>query len=258
MCELIVVRPVPQTVQIMDMDLESVCHPSKSSSSTPSRDTWGRGTTRPTSHVVPTNLIYPTTERRHTQPVDIPTFNLQNNFQPPVLDVQRSPWSVRQQYRPRGNTSASANLSNSGDDRMSLYNTISLPPQIDYPSHDHVLIHPLLQYPSRLRFTLSLPPVEPNSGCFEEFATLPALPSLAIQVPSVPWVVVVHASSKPYVTIGDVLYTLWQNLQTPLDPGRSSRTGRNGRRVDLLRGKERFLGLRRGEDGDESFVLCVE
>ncbi|KAK7036407.1 Mitogen-Activated Protein Kinase Kinase Kinase 8 [Paramarasmius palmivorus] len=91
----------------------------------------------------------------------------------------------------------------------------------------------------------------PNAS---EAATKPPLPSLAIVHPRIPWPIHVHRSgaSSRYVTVRDVLVTLWRAMNIPLDGADDG-----GRRVDLLDGKTRFVGLRKSEMGGDIWELLV-
>jgi hypothetical protein len=132
---------------------------------------------------------------------------------------------------------------------------IPLPSQAEMD--DKVMLNPILAFePSRMSTLVELaePLVEPYEGCFAEAATYPAIPSLALLVPMIPWPLVVHSSSSACVTVGDVLRDLVRMLQSALDPGYRSRAGTT-RRIDLLRGKHRVLGFSTSNVGDETFIV---
>ncbi|KAK0185280.1 hypothetical protein F5146DRAFT_1228205 [Armillaria mellea] len=103
---------------------------------------------------------------------------------------------------------------------------IPLPPQTE--KNTPMLIHPLLR-PSRssmmmeLDFARSLSSVRVlgHEGCEKEVATSPPLPSLAIIHPRLPWPIVIQRSGdREWVTVADVVETLWHALQIR-DPMRS-------------------------------------
>ncbi|PBK93381.1 hypothetical protein ARMGADRAFT_1079711 [Armillaria gallica] len=149
---------------------------------------------------------------------------------------------------------------------------IPLPSQTD--SGTAIIIHPLLR-PSRgekimeLDFARSLSSVRilGHEGCVNEMATSPPLPSLAIVHRKLPWPMVIQRSgNREWVTVADVVETLWHVLQIR-DPMRSpspsllenqddapctscrSTLGCMERgvvhepRLAYLKGKTRFMGL---------------
>ncbi|KAK0222493.1 hypothetical protein EDD85DRAFT_941437 [Armillaria nabsnona] len=160
------------------------------------------------------------------------------------------------------------------------------PPVLGKPRHRHIplpsqtecdtpmIMHPLLR-PSRgekmmeLDFARSLSSVRVHGheGCVKEVATSPPLPSLAIVHRKLPWPIVIQRSGdREWVTVADVVETLWHALQIR-DPMRSpspsvlenqddapctsfrSMLGCAERgvvhepRLAYLRGKTRFMGL---------------
>ncbi len=162
---------------------------------------------------------------------------------------------------------------------------IPLPSQTE--SGTAIIIHPLLR-PSRgekimeLDFARSLSNVRilGHEGCVEEMATSPPIPSLAIVHPKLPWPIVIQRSGdREWVTVADVVETLWHALQTR-DPMRSPSPSLLGNQDDApctscrsmldcveggvvheprlvyLRGKTRFMGLSAIE-GDTWELLVV-
>ncbi|KAJ7151976.1 hypothetical protein C8R46DRAFT_913383, partial [Mycena filopes] len=95
-----------------------------------------------------------------------------------------------------------------------------------------------------------------------EQATFPALPSLTLVSPYLPWAITAHAESR-WVVVGDVLRAIQRALQMRIDeewqdemvetrgtrksePGDAASTRRREggtTRMDLLQGKTRFGGL---------------
>ncbi|PBK62714.1 hypothetical protein ARMSODRAFT_1024692 [Armillaria solidipes] len=160
------------------------------------------------------------------------------------------------------------------------------PPILGKPRHRHIplpsqtesgtaiIIHPLLR-PSRrekimeLDFARSLSSVHVlgHEGCVKEVATSPPLPSLAIVHPKLPWPIVIQRSGdREWVTVADVVETLWHALQIcdPMTspspsllknqddapctscrsmPGCVERVVVHEPRLVYLRGKTRFMGL---------------
>ncbi|SJL02956.1 uncharacterized protein ARMOST_06298 [Armillaria ostoyae] len=149
---------------------------------------------------------------------------------------------------------------------------IPLPSQTE--SDTVIIIHPLLR-PSQgekimeLDFARSLSSVRVlgHEGCVNEVATSPPLPSLAIVHPKLPWPIVIQRSGdREWVTVADVVETLWHALQIR-DPMRSSSPSLlenqddtpctscgsmldyvergivRQPRLAYLRGKTRFMGL---------------
>ncbi|KAG5639055.1 hypothetical protein H0H81_007313 [Sphagnurus paluster] len=158
------------------------------------------------------------------------------------------------------------------------------PPEVVAP----VRLHALLQASSSpaLNFDLTLPPSTITSHhqgipqrVLAEPATKPALPSLTIVVPYLPWTITVRPSRGTFVTVIDVLETVYNKLRTNVSAQeyhalpsekdkrrvtsayeqryrriRSSREyedekRRGVRRVDFLMGYTRFMGISlRGPD----------
>ncbi len=174
-----------------------------------------------------------------------------------------------------------------------------LPPVLGKPRHRHIplpsqtesdtpiIIHPLLR-PSRgekimeLDFARSLSSVRilGHEGCVKEMATSPPLPSLAIVYPKLPWPIVIQRSgNREWVTVADVVETLWHVLQIR-DPMRSPSLSLLGNQDDApctscrstlgcvergvvheprlvyLRGKTRFMGLRAIEGDTWEFLVA--
>ncbi len=162
---------------------------------------------------------------------------------------------------------------------------IPLPSQTE--NDTAIIIHPLLR-PSRgekimeLDFARNLSSVRilGHEGCVKEMATSPPLPSLAIVHQKLPWPIVIQRSGdREWVTVADVVETLWHALQTR-DPMRSPSLSLLGNQDDApctscrstlgcvergvvheprlvyLKGKTRFMGLRAIE-GDTWELLVV-
>ncbi len=119
-----------------------------------------------------------------------------------------------------------------------------------------------------------------HEGCVKEMATSPPIPSLAIVHPKLPWPIVIQRSgNREWVTVADVVETLWHALQIR-DPTRSpspsllknqddapctscrsmldyvERRVVHEPRLAYLKGKTRFMGLRAIE-GDTWELLVV-
>ncbi|THU99563.1 hypothetical protein K435DRAFT_964383 [Dendrothele bispora CBS 962.96] len=139
-----------------------------------------------------------------------------------------------------------------------LYTPIPLPPQTD-PNVDVI---PYLKTGSGLNINLGLmlhrghnqwPPIGRNIA--ELPATSPPIPSMTITHPSLkpPIWITVHHSSKPYVTVWDVLVTLIQQLGLPDQEGDVF----NGpRRLDFLPGRS-LMGLTKSGDGQDVWIMEV-
>ncbi|ESK94320.1 ste ste20 ysk protein kinase [Moniliophthora roreri MCA 2997] len=134
---------------------------------------------------------------------------------------------------------------------------VPLPSQVD--DGTIVELHPILDPREAPSFEWDMSPdslekmlrAHPTIKYLLESATNPALPSLAVVHPQLPWPVTVHRSSvnEESVTVFDVLYAVCEALQTPLSAG--------GRRLDLLGSRPKFVGLRRCELGGDIWELCV-
>ncbi|KAK0431080.1 hypothetical protein EV421DRAFT_2041420 [Armillaria borealis] len=114
------------------------------------------------------------------------------------------------------------------------------PPVLGKPRHRHIplpsqtesdtpiIIHPVLRPSQRekimeLDFARSLSSVRVlgHEDCMKEVATNPPLPSLAIVHRQLPWPIVIQRSGdREWVTVADVVETLWHALQIR-DPMRS-------------------------------------
>lgn len=145
-----------------------------------------------------------------------------------------------------------------------------LPSQIT----EDAMIHPMLQCNSgqiELDFSISLACVR-VWGCVTEPATLPPLPSLAVVSSLLPWPIVVQRSSnREWVTIADVVETIWRALQVPVpwSPSPASSllmaTEHDGQhretvalpRLAYLKGRTRFMGLTKNGDESDTWVLHV-
>jgi hypothetical protein len=117
-------------------------------------------------------------------------------------------------------------------------------------------------------FDVSLPPeLHHLDPLLKLSATNPPLASIVIEYPALPWPVVVQSWKYDHssVTIGDVLWEIYENLQLPLDsPDRcetilfaKESTLTRGRRIDYLEDNCRFLGLSSSDIGDDTWVLHV-
>lgn len=99
-----------------------------------------------------------------------------------------------------------------------------------------------------------------DSRALNEPATSPAVATINLVHPALPWSITVHPlnAAVTYVTVTDVLRVICQSLQLPLREeywsfcsgagGRTSerrRDPRNLKRMDLLNGKRSFVGLSR-------------
>ncbi|KAK0185278.1 hypothetical protein F5146DRAFT_201622 [Armillaria mellea] len=160
---------------------------------------------------------------------------------------------------------------------------IPLPPQTE--KNTPMLIHPLLR-PSRssmmmeLDFARSLSSVRVlgHEGCVNEDGNQPAPSVTGYRPPKLPWPIVIQRSGdREWVTIADVVKTIWHALQIR-DPTESrspsllenqeapctgchSRLGSIERgvvhepRLAYLKGKTRFIGLR--AIGSDTWELLV-
>ncbi|KAJ7053663.1 hypothetical protein C8F01DRAFT_1374946 [Mycena amicta] len=159
--------------------------------------------------------------------------------------------------------------------------TIPLPPQI--PGITSVVLHPeLISNKRDLDFAvLRVPHLRSNSSIpdvpqcqWPELrsaqATFPALPSLTMISPDVPWAITAHASGEviPHLSVVDVLLAISQALQMRIGiedwvryansntkhKSRSDKTqyrNSNLRRIDLLDGRTKFVGLAASDSESE-------
>ncbi|KAJ7585360.1 hypothetical protein C8J56DRAFT_1087109 [Mycena floridula] len=129
--------------------------------------------------------------------------------------------------------------------------SIPLPSQTT--SSEPISLHPCLAFrdPGILQwFDVSKPLrelVEPYPGCWQDLATFPQLPSLAVLIPGIPWALVVQGASG-VVVVADVLRAIQATMQVPIDESQQ-------KRLSLLKGKHRFMGLSTSNVGNETFVM---
>ncbi|KAJ7659503.1 hypothetical protein B0H17DRAFT_1096011 [Mycena rosella] len=148
---------------------------------------------------------------------------------------------------------------------------IALPPQI--PGVTSVALHPALASP-RTRLSADVdfasirvptPDPERTASAWHQPATYPALPSLAIISPHLPWAITAHGQAAG-VTVADVLHAIWEALRLCVDQAQFEddwelhggmlvmyRCGMT--RLDLLGGKTRFAGLGESTMGCDVWVL---
>lgn len=157
----------------------------------------------------------------------------------------------------------------------SLYNCVPLPSQRQNDAEENIVINPVIRYNgvksprAELDVSLSLSEfAEPYRGCLSETATYPPLPSLAVKMPNIPRVAIVHHSGPEYVTVGDVLEAIYGAIQVQncheygkykaesRYQGEQWSSGRKGR--DPLRGKRVFTGLSESKIDSETFDMHVE
>ncbi|SJL13974.1 uncharacterized protein ARMOST_17426 [Armillaria ostoyae] len=137
------------------------------------------------------------------------------------------------------------------------------------------MIHPMLQLNGgqiELDFSVSLACAR-VWGCVTEPATLPPLPSLAVVSQMLPWPIVVQRSAiREWVTVADVVETIWRALQVPIpwspspaSPSLLMATEHEGEyreriaipRLAYLKGRTRFMGLTKDDDESDTWVLHV-
>ncbi|KAF9257287.1 hypothetical protein L218DRAFT_131183 [Marasmius fiardii PR-910] len=143
---------------------------------------------------------------------------------------------------------------------LSRWQCVPLPSQSD--SKIGVNLHPLLLWPESAGVQWDL---EKSYGRIllervlkerwhplRELATNPALPSMTVVHPWLPWPITVHASGMDSrgVTIADVLLSISNNLSIPIDE-----TGRT--RLSYLRGKRMFVGLQKSDIGGDVWELVL-
>ncbi|KAL0569480.1 Mitogen-Activated Protein Kinase Kinase Kinase 8 [Marasmius crinis-equi] len=133
-----------------------------------------------------------------------------------------------------------------------LLSHVPLPSQIDDEAPVITLHESLCCQPNISRFPLIDLTSTQRVECshLSASATSPPLPSLTIVHASLPWCITVHSSQSDFVKVADVLYTLRENLQIPLDRSR-------GRRIDLLVGKTYFAGMSKSRMGGDIWRLHV-
>ncbi|KIK70738.1 hypothetical protein GYMLUDRAFT_89747 [Collybiopsis luxurians FD-317 M1] len=165
---------------------------------------------------------------------------------------------------------------------VSPYARIPLPSQSSVPGP--IILHPLLRVPnsapsfdlyhnqanhpaetSAFNIDLSFSPEEIGrvlmaaaADIFEP-ATHPPLPSLTIIHQLLPWYITVHRSVLEHVTVLDVFRTLSQELHKRIPESRSqpSNSRQTHRRMEILQGKRRFLGLRAVDGGEDIWELIT-
>ncbi|KAF9257286.1 hypothetical protein L218DRAFT_131109 [Marasmius fiardii PR-910] len=134
---------------------------------------------------------------------------------------------------------------------------VPLPSQSD--SSSAVVLHPSLVCPSKVGVHWDLMNPQGNLESDErwhplkELASHPALPSMTVVHPWLPWPITVHASgiNPRGVMVADVLLAISRNLMIPTD-----REG--GTRMSYLRGKRMFVGLQVSGIGGDIWELVVE
>ncbi|KAJ7585212.1 hypothetical protein C8J56DRAFT_144321 [Mycena floridula] len=168
--------------------------------------------------------------------------------------------------------------------QYSIYNNVPLPSQSKTEQFvPETTIHPVLLNSAHFRFhvdfSLSVQMVkEPYPGCFAEPATCPTLPSVGIVIPAMPWPVVVHGKRRSCVTVGDVIFGIFQSLSLsdesvdmPLERaslrkqalGRTSKLNHHpecmepvlSNRVKYLGGMHHLASLSKSSLGPDTFVL---
>ncbi|KAJ6476904.1 hypothetical protein C8R45DRAFT_1102200 [Mycena sanguinolenta] len=178
---------------------------------------------------------------------------------------------------------------------------IPLPPQL--PGVTSVTLHPALRAYSgtHLEMDFGVASRSPRAGSnaasrwhthHDQYhdlssapATSPALPSLTIESPRLPWVITAHASGRVarFLTVADVIAAIsdalglevdeegfedWEvmagsesrgrpNLKSCMKKGESLRYRSGMMRLDLLEGKTKFVGLSESAMGCDHWVLEV-
>ncbi|KAK0466544.1 hypothetical protein IW261DRAFT_1517342 [Armillaria novae-zelandiae] len=137
------------------------------------------------------------------------------------------------------------------------------------------MIHPMLQLNGgqiELDFSVSLACAR-IWGRVTEPATLPPLPSLAVVNQMLPWPIVVQRSAiREWVTVADVVETIWRALQVPIPwspppaspsllmatEGEEEHRERTAvPRLACLKGRTRFVGLTKDDDESDTWILHV-
>jgi hypothetical protein len=140
-------------------------------------------------------------------------------------------------------------------------------PFVQGPSRLQLQVHPAVTYTgNRLHLCLDV-----SQGVSDEFTerawrstfsangksvlshtvTDPALPSLTLVIPSVPWHIVVHHSLHPYVTLGDLFHTICFAFKQE----RRTSNGRHSTMLDWLGGKHIFMGLESIPNEESTFTV---
>ncbi|THU99576.1 hypothetical protein K435DRAFT_837627 [Dendrothele bispora CBS 962.96] len=181
-----------------------------------------------------------------------------------ILPANASPFFIRkpQEWMEHNPLSSSASFMATIiphiDNGHNLDTPIPLPPQTD-PNVDVI---PYLKPGTGLNINLGLmlhrghnqwPPIGRNIA--ELPATFPKIPSMTITHPSLKpstWITV-HRSSRPYVTVWDVLVTLIQELALPKWGGD---VFDGTRRLDFLPGRN-LTGLTKSSDGQDVWIMEV-
>lgn len=143
-----------------------------------------------------------------------------------------------------------------------------------------VTLHPALRAKSGIVIDFASPRTESNAAwdCIHLSwapATAPALPSLTIESPRLPWAITAHPSGRAarFLTVADVIDAIWDVLRLQVDQAQfddwETMTGRPEKRsgwltyrrgmtrLDLLEGKTRFVGLSESSTGCDNWVLEV-
>ncbi|KAF8883790.1 hypothetical protein CPB85DRAFT_1338354 [Mucidula mucida] len=160
-----------------------------------------------------------------------------------------------------------------------------LPSQIE--GGEEAVMHPLLERVPDIRsvdFSQSWEIIKaawPPSSLYE-LATSPPLPSLAVVIHRLPWAVVIQPDADQcYVTVGDVIFRIWECLHFPLEmisagtrevdeeasevnkrlrvgaDNTEQRTQGRAKRLVYLRGRTRFLGLKKETNDGDTWVMIM-
>ncbi|KAK0212114.1 hypothetical protein DFS33DRAFT_1279184 [Desarmillaria ectypa] len=140
---------------------------------------------------------------------------------------------------------------------------------------EDTMIHPMLQLDGigiELDFSVSLACAR-VWGSVTDPATLPPLPSLAVVSQMLPWPIVVQRSAnREWVTVADVVETIWRALQVPIPwstspspPSLLLAVEHDSQyremvacpRLAYLNGRTRFMGLTKDDDESDTWVLHV-
>jgi hypothetical protein len=215
----------------------------------------------------------PTTSLYHTEAGSSPYQTSPSSQEHPTswrprTTTTESGWSVRTSlevpisplgypYRP------TEHVANQWPLRRHVSTTVPLPPQVS----DEVDVIPLLKSGSGLLIDLEMSPAtlhrrssdEGWNNYWLEPATNPRIPSMSIVHPALPWAITVHRSSYEYVTVGDVMVKILEELAIlvecksggPVCGDYGMRT-----RLDYLPGTK-MVGLRKSRRGEDVWFMDV-
>ncbi|KAK7441558.1 Mitogen-Activated Protein Kinase Kinase Kinase 8 [Stygiomarasmius scandens] len=196
------------------------------------------------------------------------TFSSSTEASAPSWSMTRpqSAWSVRTDQAPISPSGCPPSRTRHVSERPRPRNTIPLPPQVS----DDVDVIPLLKSGSGIIIDLKMAPaalyrhseLRGWNSYLSQPATCPAIPSMTLVHPALPWAVTVHRSRYEWVTVEDVLRRLLEAVREPVNAQLVEEdwnaTRMNGARTmsDYLPGS-RLAGLRKSRRGEDVWYMDV-